>query len=444
MRLTPARIIAAATIVCAVAVILIYSGALRFLADDATVSIHALWCIVTYWALFVLLVLLIAGAVRRPRELALAAVATVIFLGLAEVALRVAKVDRARRQYAGLSSSRFHHLNEPNAETFMGVYDGHPVIIRSNEDGLRSDMSREEFISHQDRILVMGDSFVWGMGVRQEKMLTAVMQRRLRERLGRDDIAVIAGAAISYSPLLLRQFYRDVLAEYRPTVVLLVLDASDIGDDLKYARENIGTEGELRFDFPDEKPRRMFLAVHQLASPVLEWVEHNLTYPYYTFIHSGTFNYDYYDFDVTVGGVIEKNRFFIYRHPLEDTRRYFDATLDIVKDIGQMVSHDDRANFALVVPPRHTHWSDRECPDNWEMKQYKYTLDDPYEFAYRDYFREKAPDLPFPVLDLFPDFAETDRFPLVFVDDPHWNDAGHAFMAELLTDYLLARGWIIH
>jgi hypothetical protein len=436
MRITATRLITLATVFGAIAVGVIYSGAARFLADDASVSIDALWCIVTYWALFVLAVLLIVGMVRRRREMALACVSVLLLLALAEVALRVARIERAMKPYAGLSSSRFHHVNEPNAETFMGVYDGHPVVIRTNEDGLRTDLSREEFLSHRERVLVMGDSFVWGMGVRQENMLTEVMQSRLRERTG-DDVGVLAGAAISYSPLLLRQLYRSLYRHYRPTKVLLVLDASDIGDDLQYARENVGGDAELRFDFPDEKPKRFHLAIHQLARPVFDWIGHNLMYPYYTFIHSGTFNYDYYDFELRIGEMVEKNRFFIYRHPLDDTRVYFESTLSIVSDIAREAAADG-ASFALVVAPRHHHWSDRECPENWEIKQYKYTPDDPYEFEYLRFFREAASRVDYDVVDLSPAFERTDRYPLVFVNDPHWNDDGHDFVAGLLADYLLA------
>jgi hypothetical protein len=224
-------------------------------------------------------------------------------------------------------------------------------------------------------------------------------------------------------------------------VVLLMLDASDIGDDIQYAAENVGSEETLRFDLPDERPRRIYFGVHQIALPFFQWVGRNLTYPYYTFIHSGTFNYDYYDFEVRVGDVAEKNRFFIYRHPLEDTRIYFDATLAAIDDIARDVLADG-AHFALVVAPRHHHWSERECPDNWEMKQYQYTLNDPYEHEYLRYFVEAEQAVDFDILHLFPAFSATDRFPLVFTNDPHWNDAGHDFVGGLLCEYLLDTGLV--
>lgn len=440
MRFFPTKIVLIATAFCALAIAVIYSGALSFLADDASVSMNALWAILTYWALFSLAMFLIAGIVRRPREMALAAFATLVVLAMSEVGLRVAHIERAMKPYAGLSSSVFHHVNAPNQQTFMGVYAGHPVIIRTNEDGMRTDYSREEFRRYRDRILVMGDSFVWGMGVRQDHMVTAALERKLRERLGRDDIAVVAGAAISYSPLLLRKRYREVYRRYRPTVALMVLDVSDIGDDYKYAGENVDGD-TLSWDFPDEKPARFYLAIHQLSRPFLDWVKGRLLYPYYTFIRPDILEYNYYDFQVEVEGKVERNRFFIYRHPLSATRPYFDATLaNVTRLAGEAKA--DSADFALVVAPRYNHWSERESPDNWEVRQYKYGLNDPYEFAYLDYFDAARDTLDYDVFSLYPAFKKTDRFPLVFKNDPHWNDAGADFVAGLLCDFLIDQGWV--
>lgn len=442
MRFFPTKLVLIATAVCALVIAVIYSGAVSFLADDASVSIHALWSIVTYWALFSLAVFLVAGIIRRPREMALAGFATLLVLALSEVALRVAHVQRAMKPYAGLSSSVFHHVNAPDQTTFMGVYEGHAVIIRTNGDGMRTDYTREEFLGYHDRILVMGDSFVWGMGVRQDHMVTAALERKLRERLGRDDIAVVPGAAISYSPLLLAKRYREVYRRYRPTVALMVLDVSDIGDDYKYEGENVDGD-TLRWDFPNEKPARFYLAVHQLARPLLDWVKERLLYPYYTFFRPDILEYNYYDFRVEIDGTVEKNRFFIYRHPLSSTRPYFDATLHNVDRLAGEAAADS-ADFALVVSPRYNHWSDRESPGNWEVRQYKYGLDDPYEFAYLDYFDAARDTLDYPVFSLYPAFEKTDRFPLVFANDPHWNDNGADFVAGLLCDFLIDHGWVPH
>ena len=38
---------------------------------------------------------------------------------------------------------------------------------------------------------------------------------------------------------------------------------------------------------------------------------------------------------------------------------------------------------------------------------------------------------------MLPDFQETAEFPLAFDDNPHWNENGHTFVANVLTEYLI-------
>ena len=47
---------------------------------------------------------------------------------------------------------------------FMGIYDGYSVVVQTNQDGLRSMYTREEFGSYRDRVIVLGDSFTFGYG----------------------------------------------------------------------------------------------------------------------------------------------------------------------------------------------------------------------------------------------------------------------------------------
>ncbi|HET7426644.1 MAG TPA: hypothetical protein VFJ50_06360 [Gemmatimonadales bacterium] len=48
----------------------------------------------------------------------------------------------------------------------------------------------------------------------------------------------------------------------------------------------------------------------------------------------------------------------------------------------------------------------------------------------------------YPVFSLLPAFKATREFPLVFREDPHWNERGNAFAARVLVDHLLEAGII--
>jgi len=432
----PAGLILAVTIIVLVAVAAIALGALNFIADDGTVAPGAIESILTYWALFCLVVLLAVAIKTRPLEVTLTAVSLLVALALAEAAVRIVSFDRAKRPFEGIPSRTLHHIYPRNAEMFMGSFEGKSVIARTNEDGLRTDYSREEFLAFKHRVVLLGDSFVLGLGVRQEATCASVAEARIRAQLGQDAVGVLNAGVISYSPLLMERLFRETLGAYKPTVVMLLLDVSDIGDDVKYAAEIDRNEEDLPFDLAGEKGGGFYLAIYQIAKPLLEYVTDNLLYPYYTVFHSHTFNYDYYDFDLTVGGKAETNRFFIFRHPLETTRPFFQETLGYVNRIAGL-ARAAGAYFVLVVTPRHQHWSDKECPGNWEIKQYQYTLNDPYEFEYFRFFREVEGEVDFDIYQLLPAFQRTREFPLVFENDPHWNEAGHAFVGGLLADYLV-------
>ena len=97
----------------------------------------------------------------------------------------------------------------------------------------------------------------------------------------------------------------------------------------------------------------------------------------------------------------------------------------------------DSARFLFVLAPRYHHWNTTECPHNWERVEY--SNDEPYQFAFLDYFaREAAADMP--VLELLPAFKAANRAKLVFADDPHWNEHGNAFVAGLLARRIVDDG----
>lgn len=149
--------------------------------------------------------------------------------------------------------------------------------------------------------------------------------------------------------------------------------------------------------------------------------------------------YTYYEFMLKLNGVTETNRFFIYRHPLEVTEPYVAKTLSIITSLGAMV-RSDGAEFLLVVPPRYHHWSERECPNDWGRVWY--SRNEPYQFEYLKFFESVRPHVDYPIFNMLPAFQATEEFPLVFENDPHWNERGHAFLARTLGRYLLERDFV--
>jgi hypothetical protein len=398
---------------------------------------------VAYWLVTSLGVLAVAYASSHWRELLLALLAALITLGLAEVALRWIGSPRTMPRWAAVSSREYHHVYPPNRDMFMGVYEGQTVTVHTNEDGLRSNYTREEFGKYPDRVIMLGDSFVFGYAVRQERGLTAVMERLLRSRLGDGQVAVLNAGIVSYSPFLERLLLAGKLKYYRPTLVVLLLDASDIGDDIQYQAEARPNGDRVSFDLGVKEKAPYHGAVFELARPLFERVRLRFeplrgTKPIvalaYPFRRAGKKKYDYYGFRLKLGNVLETSRFFIYRYPLEETRSYFSKTLENVNAVAREAEQIN-ARFVLAINPRYHHWNPAEAPENWE--KFDYPLDGPYQYENFRFFEEARSQVNYPIFNLLPSFQASHEFPLVFKNDPHWNERGNEFAARVLVNHLI-------
>jgi hypothetical protein len=373
-------------------------------------------------------------------ELLLAAAGLALALLMGELLLRTLRPYESLPRFRWIASRRYHHINPPLGRMFSGFVGGAPILVETNEDGLRTRHSRAEFLEHRVRIAVLGDSFVFGPGVDEAQSFPAQLEKRLRQ--GSTDAAVLNAGVISYSPLLEERLFEGVVREYRPTLVLLLLDVTDIGDDSIYASkatadgpEPFALEGESRIAFHG--------ALYQLVEPWLLWLGAQAAYPV-TLARTalGTaapvVSPNYYLNYVSFEGKAE-NRYFIYRHPLAETEPFFRETFRHVEDIASKVEASG-AGFVLVIVPRYHHWSEKECPRNWELGAYG--TSEPYQYEYFRFFDERRAASRFPIYDLLPPFRQAKEFPLVFPNDPHWNPAGHAFVARTIQEYLAGAGLI--
>lgn len=341
-------------------------------------------------------------------------------------------------KYTGFPSSDLHHVPPPDTRMFEGKYDGFNVFVQTNEDGLRTSYSRVQFASFGTRIIVMGDSFVFGLGVRQDKVWPQLLEDRLRVRFGRNDIGVLNAGIISYSPILEARQFDTILRYYKPDLVVLLVDATDIGDDYQYAKEF-----EIHPPTVIHPMKAMPTGILLMSEGIRGKIWSALSLPfelvYKHFVNRSATPtrvdpYDYYASHIEINGVVETNRFFIYRHPLDDTRPYFDFMYSNIIHIAE-ATHGVGADFILAPSPRFHHWNNKECPANWEASSYR--LDEPYQYEYFRYFSERAESGQIETLDLLAQFQATTEFPLVFNGDPHWNEAGNSFVANAIEEYIV-------
>ncbi len=374
----------------------------------------------------------------RRKHLLLALGSALLGIFVAEVALRQVNPAVTLPRLHAPPSRILHHIYPPNARMYGGMSGGSAISTKTNEDGLRSAYSREAFLQYGHRIVVLGDSFTFGLGVEGGQAFAAVMEGSLRNLTDSDDIAVLNTGVVSYSPILENRLLRQIGHVYRPTLTILMLDLTDIGDDYQYENQLV-VDGSGQWVFDREEPvwgvglfdrvallKPVHAAVHELLKPM-----RNLRAAIRS--HLGVNPKEYAKFVVEIEGAVEINRFFILRHSLTHTRSYFERTLAYIQRAADEAAGIG-SEFLLVVAPRFHHWSDRECPDNWEAA--RYAIDEPYEFEYFRFFEQAAPTLDFEVLNLLPAFERSTIFPCVFRDDPHWNAAGHGLVGETLAAHV--------
>ncbi len=406
-----------------------------------------------YWVLAALVlaglrnrrsVLRFLGSIKG--QIALLAFSTLVSFAFAEVALRLLRPHAAAQPFERLSSETLHHRNAPNRRSLgMGRQ-----WVETNSDGFRTAYDRETFLDFKHRVVLLGDSYTFGLGVAEQESVAAILESQLKRHLEKSGIdgsvGVLNTGVISYSPLLVRQSFREVVRHYRPTVALMLVDANDIGDDYQYSRENVsGDPNQPRFDVPplqDSSPGLCDLsAICRSLGPLWD----RLGKPKQVLLNLlGRHReaYDYYAFELEVAGVKERNRFFIVRHPLVDTQPYFERSWAYIQDVAEDVKASG-SDFVLVVMPRYFHWDDRECPQNWEKD--RYGVDEPFENVFLEFFdQQMRGSAGFPIWSLLEPFKEQGAGPdvsLVFEHDPHWNEAGHRVAGQALARGLIDSGW---
>lgn len=411
---------------------------------------NAIWALAAaalHWLLALAVVFVITRWRTRRRVILAVAGSAVVALALAELWFRRDIAPPETVGFKFIHSPRYHHMHPPNRRMFLGRYENsslaaansdapepsRPVYATTNEDALRTRYSRTQFQGFRRRIAVVGDSFTFGFGVDQDAAFPQVIEATLRARGGGEDLAVLNAGVTSHSPFVERLHLEQTVLSYRPQLVVMVLDATDIGDDLWYSTI-AQTDGAFPHFGPTSPWRgearelvdhsallsRISLPVRFLRALLLHPLEVGANDPL-SRLH------------LDIDGREENNRFFIYRHPLSKTERYFQSTWNNIAAAAEAAAKSG-ARFLLVVAPRFQHWNPKECPGNWERKEY--SLHEPFQDEYLRFF--EAPERPktFPVLGLIDAFRAEKRAPLIFQNDPHWNARGHQVVARAIVDYL--------
>jgi lysophospholipase L1-like esterase len=136
--------------------------------------------------------------------------------------------------------------------------------VRLNSFGLRTPEVAVPKPAGTVRILLLGDSFTFGYGVKDGDAFGRRLEERLHGRYGAAPVEVVSAGVLSYCPLLEYLQYRHHLHVLEPDLVVLNFDMSDVQDHMAYSRDVVVgadgvplfiTEPSLRKQAPSAMPR---------------------------------------------------------------------------------------------------------------------------------------------------------------------------------------------
>jgi hypothetical protein len=166
----------------------------------------------------------------------LAILAAAVF---AEAALRVYGLfdkNRGLKNSMGVPNTKYHHSFKPGSSCRLvsskkGEYD---VGVKINNYGFRGKDMTIDKKPGVVRIMVIGDSFTFGVGAEEDQTIPYLIERYLKERGA--NVEVINAGFGGYSPLLHYLRTKDEYLEFKPDIALYLFDYSDLADDWRAER----------------------------------------------------------------------------------------------------------------------------------------------------------------------------------------------------------------
>jgi GDSL-like Lipase/Acylhydrolase family len=174
---------------------------------------------------------------------------------LYDLRTRALSIARAPDLGFGIRSWTVHHALRPGYSS---------PAVHINSFGLRSPEVAVPKPAGTIRVLLLGDSFTFGLRVKDDEIFGRRLEEMLRGKYGAAPVEVVSAGVISYCPLLEYLQYRHHLHVLEPDLVVLNFDMSDVQDHMAYSRDAVVgrdgvalfvTEPSLRNQAPSAMPK---------------------------------------------------------------------------------------------------------------------------------------------------------------------------------------------
>lgn len=363
---------------------------------------------------------------RNPRSVikTILALTTITAVVASTAAYQLIKARTAAAHAAfRVKSPIYHHDLKPNESHSRARWGPVEYDMTTNNLGFRDETPRTvELRSDKPRVLLVGDSFVEGLGVGYQNTFFA----RVRENLKPLGIDVLNSAVASYSPIIhyrkLRYLLEDVKLDF--THVVAFIDMTDIHDELKY-----------QFDSAENVIERPQLSRALGLDYLLAFVKGQAAF-YRTIILSNLYRLSpeafpsgkelYFQINGAFGmWTIDPQAMQAYAGKgLERASRHMTKLAALLKDKG--------ISLTVAVFP-------------WPVQIYHRDLDSIQVRLWKEWAQKNNAAF----INFFPDFVATGENPYAVIEkyfisgDHHWNDQGHKLIADGVIKQLrqvLSRG----
>ncbi|MBZ0271765.1 SGNH/GDSL hydrolase family protein [bacterium] len=201
---------------------------------------------------------------RRRAIFTLAAVAAALLF--AEAALRAAGIPAPEPPAFRLNPLASPNLYEPDPRRFWrlvpgGEEDGELV----NVDGFRGDRVPVKRRDGVPRIILAGDSVVYGFRLPDEQTIGAHLSRELSAR---GEVEVLNAGVVGYSSLQTRRYLEGLMPKYRPDAVIVYVGWNDWSDAARVPDSRLPAPSPLRWRIDRIGARsRIYALLRAIAKP---------------------------------------------------------------------------------------------------------------------------------------------------------------------------------
>ena len=381
---------------------------------------------------------------KKPQPLYLILIGCLIAIGILEILTRAISPQKTSSSIGFLSfqfncfqKGTFHFLAlKPSASCLLvSTWDEYdPVHFTTNSLGMRNEEVSIPKPTDAIRVLTLGDSIVFGWGVRDEHRFTNKAQQILQKEFPNKKIEIInAGVpatGLGRSYLSLRK-YIDTL---NPDIIIVEFyPYTDVGID---SNESIWEETDEHGLPTKIDSKLVYVDTHGMLKPKITFGPYR--FPLLRDSHLFLFLYSLLDsnFNKALPAQQVINSACLYK-PKSTGCGEIDTVKNkskkLIQGISDLVKKADRKLVLMYVPSEFT-VSDKVTAGKYgglEAIILPWEKDHVHE-EFTSYFQSISID----VLDLKPTFLANSTEQLFFTNDDHWNSAGHTIVAQALSQKL--------